>query len=115
MIYHIYWGTSGNSGLYLDEIYQTLKKTGHKQRVFVSYYYPFEYGDKIFFRYGDIAHSKFTGKIRSIIQLIEIIISFLRVLISAYKDKPQIINYSHIGQSYFFILFLIGIEKGIWS
>ena len=22
MIYHIYWGTSGNSGLYLDEIYE---------------------------------------------------------------------------------------------
>ena len=49
MIYHIYWGTSGNSGLYLDEIYQILKKGGYNQKIYVNYYYPFGYGEKIFF------------------------------------------------------------------
>ena len=26
LIYHIYWGTSGNSGLYLDEIFERNKE-----------------------------------------------------------------------------------------
>lgn len=114
MIYHIYWGTSGNSGLYLDEIYQVLK-VKHEQRVFVSYYYPFEYGDKIFFRYTDIAHGQFTGLVRKVLQLIEIIFSFLRILIFAAKDKPQIINYSHAANSYPFILYFLLILKKVSS
>jgi hypothetical protein len=47
MIYHIYWGTSGNSGLYLDEIYQILKKGGYNQKIYVNYYYPFGYGENL--------------------------------------------------------------------
>ena len=50
MIYHIYWGTSGNSGLYLDEIYQILKKGGYNQKIYVNYCYPFGYGERIFFK-----------------------------------------------------------------
>lgn len=61
MIYHIYWGTSGNSGLYLDEIYQILKKGGYNQKIYVNYYYPFGYGEKIFFKRGDVAMSRYKG------------------------------------------------------
>ncbi len=111
IIYHIYFGTSGNSGLYLDEIYQTLKKEGFQQRVFVSCFYPFAYGEKVFFRYGDIAHSKFRGKFRKVIQLIEIVIAFIKILVIAFINKPKVINYSHIGQSYFFIYYFLVLLK----
>ena len=103
MIYHIYWGTSGNSGLYMDEIYQTLKENGFFQRVFVNYYYPFKYGDKIFFRRGDIAHSKYTETKRKIFQLMEVLKGYVQILFYSIRDRPELINYSHVGQSYFFI------------
>lgn len=103
LIYHIYWGTSGNSGLYLHEIFQTLKRSGYDQRAFVNYYFPFDYGDKIFFKRGDVAHSKYKGTVRKIIQLFEVLKGFGKILVSSYKEKPQVINYSNVGKSYFFI------------
>lgn len=103
MIYHIYWGTSGNSGLYLHEIYHTLEKHGFQQRAFVNYYYPFGYGNKIFFKRGDVAHSKYKGTVRKIIQLFEVLFGFLIILVYSFKERPQVINYSNVGTSYFFI------------
>ena len=111
IIYHIYWGTSGNSGLYLDEIYQVLKSNGYEQRVFVNYYYPFDYGNKIFFKRGDIAHGKYKGAVRKIFQLLEILKGYALILCYAIKERPSIINYSHIGQSYFFIVWFLRVLK----
>ncbi|CDD97620.1 predicted protein [Bacteroides intestinalis CAG:315] len=112
MIYHIYWGTSGNSGLYLDAIYKVLDSKGYKQRAFVNYYYPFDYGDKLFFKRGDVAFSKYKGKTRKIFQLIEVLKGYFLILIYSIKDKPQLINYSHAGHSFFFIpLFLKLLKK----
>lgn len=113
MIYHIYWGTSGNSGLYLDEIYQVLDKAGVKQKTFVSYYYPFDYGEKIFFKKTDIAHAKLTGKKRAVVQLWELFVSFITILKSAKKDKPKIVNYSNIGTDYFFIYWFVYLLKKV--
>lgn len=110
-IYHIYWGTSGNSGLYLDEIYQALKGEGITQRVFVNYYYPFDYGDKIFFKRGDVAMSKYQGKLRKLFQLQEIIFGYIRIIFASMKDRPELINYSHVGQSYFFIVWFLKLLK----
>ena len=107
LIYHIYWGTSGNSGLYLHEIYNTLNRAGFQQRAFVNHYYPFNYGDKIFFKRGDVAHSKYKGNVRKLIQLFEVFKGFGKILLSSYNEQPQVINYSNVGTSYFFIpLFL---------
>lgn len=113
MIYHIYWGTSGNSGLYLDEIYQVLKKEGISQKVFVNYYYPFDYGDKIFFKRGDIAMSKYKGKIRKFFQLQEVICGYVKILYVSRRDRPELINYSHVGQSYFFIPWFLKMLKKV--
>lgn len=113
MIYHIYWGTSGNSGLYLDEIYQCLKGAGYNQRVFVSYYYPFNYGDKIFFRRSDMAHCKLQGFKRKILQLFEIMIAFIKILMVAKKEKPEIINYSLISGSYGFVIWFLKLLKKV--
>lgn len=113
MIYHIYWGTAGNSGLYLDEIYQTLKKAGFEQRAFVNYYYPFDYGEKVFFRYGDVGHSKMTGKVRRVVQLFEIIWGYIKILLYACKEKPEVVNYSHASKSYMFINWFIRILRKV--
>ena len=109
LIYHIYWGTSGNSGLYLHEIFQTLKRSGYDQRAFVNYYFPFDYGDKIFFKRGDVAHSKYKGTVRRIIQLFAVLKGIGKILVSYYKQKPQVINYCYVGQSYFFFHFYLPI------
>lgn len=103
MIYHLYYGTSGNAGLYLDEIYQVLKENGLEQRVFVNYYYPFNYGDKVFFRFGDVGHSKLSSRIRKVVQLVELLSGFGYILLCSIKDRPKLINYSHVANSYLFI------------
>lgn len=102
MIYHIYWGTAGNSGLYLDAIYQVLKNAGYEQRVFVSAYYPFDYGEKIFFPKSEIEHCKVKGVLRRLLQAFEFFIGFTKVLISVIREKPEVINYSliHDGSPY---------------
>lgn len=111
MIYHIYWGTSGNSGLYLDEIYQVLKNAGFAQKAFVNYYYPFDYGEKIFFKRGDVAMSRYKGKIRKLFQLQETLFGYAKILIYSIQDKPMVINYSHVGQSFFFIIWFLKLIK----
>lgn len=113
IFYHIYWGTSGNSGLYLDEIYQCLKDAGYNQRIFVSYYYPFDYGDKIFFRHSDMAHCKVKGIRRKILQLCEIVTAFIKITIAAKKEKPSIINYSLISGSYGFVIWFLKLLKQV--
>lgn len=100
MIYHIYWGTAGNAGLYLDEIYQTLAKAGYKQEVFVSYYYPFDYGHKIFFKFTDLGHSVVKGKIRLVLRLFELIFALTYVYICILVERPQVVNFSLIGHMF---------------
>lgn len=96
-IFHIYWGTAGNAGLYMDEIYQTLKKAGYEQKTFVSYYYPFDYGEKVFFKRTEMEHCKYTGTKRRIMQAFELLIALIKILLAGKKDKPQIINYSYVS------------------
>ena len=106
MIYHIYWGTAGNAGLYLDEIYQCLKSEGFAQEAFVNYYYPFDYGHKVFFRLTEMGHGKNLGKLRNPVRLIELIGALTRIYIYILWHKPQIINYSLIGVFSPVVLFL---------
>lgn len=98
MIYHIYWGTAGNAGLYLDEIYQTLQKAGYKQKVFVSYYYPFDYGEKVFFKRTEMEHCRYKGLVRKFLQVYEFVVALFRIFLQAFKDKPNVINYSYVNR-----------------
>ena len=104
MIYHIYWGTAGNAGLYLDEIYQALKKVGYQQKAFVSYYYPFDYGEKIFFKRTEMEHSQYKGGLRKMLQAVELIAALIKIYISVKKDNPEIINYSYVSSGNVIIL-----------
>lgn len=110
-IYHIYWGTAGNAGLYLDEIYKVLEEGGYKQKAFVNYYYPFPYGEKVFFKYGDIGNSKLSARKRRLVQFLEILYGFSIALFSSIFVRPRIINYSHVANSYFFIRVYLKILK----
>ena len=107
MIYHVYWGTAGNAGLYLDEIYQTLKKSGYKQKAFESYYYPFEYGEKLFFRRTEMEHCRCRGKLRKVIQGWELLVALISILSCAWKDKPRIVNYSYVSVGSILILYFL--------
>lgn len=107
MIYHIYWGTSGNAGLYTDEIYQTLNKAGFDQKVFVSYYYPFDYGEKVFFKRTEMEHCRYKGIFRKLMQAFELVYALILIWINAKRDKPQIINYSYVSRGNFLILFFL--------
>jgi len=111
MIYHIYWGTAGNAGLYLDEIYQTLKAEGVEQEVFVSHYYPFDYGHKTFFRLTELGHCRRLGKLRNPIRYIELLRALFCIYFSIRRNKPQVVNYSLIGVFKPVILFLKLIKK----
>lgn len=107
MIYHIYPGTAGGQGLYIDEIYRTLKEIGFTQRAFVSYYYPFDYADRIYCKRSAIGHSKLSNRLRRIVMLFETLKAHFKVIWHAKKDKPEIINYSHTGSSYTFIVWFL--------
>lgn len=113
MIYHIYWGTAGNSGLYIDEIYQTLEKAGFNQKVFVSYYYPFNYGEKIFFKRTEMEHCHYRGLLRKLIQALELVYSLIVIWKNAKRDKPQIINYSYVSKGNSLILLFLRQLKGV--
>ena len=97
-IYHIYWGTAGNAGLYIDELYQSLKRAGFVQKVFVSYYYPFDYGEKVFFRRTEMEHCKCRGIARLFLQAFEFVLALCRIILQAFKDKPNVINYSYVNR-----------------
>ena len=111
MIYHIYWGTAGNAGLYLDEIYQALRSEGFEQEVFVSHYYPFNYGHKLFFRLTELGHCKRLGKLRNAIRYAELIYALSAVYISIKRHKPKVINYSFIGVFAPVLFFLKMVKK----
>jgi glycosyltransferase involved in cell wall biosynthesis len=113
MIYHIYWGTAGNAGLYLDEIYQTLQKAGYKQKVFVSYYYPFDYGEKVFFKRTEMEHCRYKGLVRKVLQAYEFVVALFRILLQAFKDKPNIINYSYVNRGNALLLRFLKCIKSI--
>lgn len=95
-IAHIYHGATGNNGLYTDEIVQALNRGDYLQQVYVSYYYPFRYGNKYFYKHTDMASGKNYGKFRPYFRGIELIIGLIRTFISILLKKPQIINYSLI-------------------
>lgn len=67
-LFHIYAGTQGSAGLYINEIIKALDLANIKQNAFVSYYYPFKNGKKIFYRFTDLAAGKKKTKYRPYIR-----------------------------------------------
>ena len=100
LIYHIYYGTQGTAGLYMDEIYQTLEKSGFSQKAFVSAYYPFNYGEKIYFKHSDIIHGVKNRRCRLLIRYLELICAMILLFVRTLVQRPKIINYSLLSVLY---------------
>lgn len=111
MIYHVYWGTAGNAGLYLDEIYQTLKADGFEQEAFVNYHFPFSYGHKVFFKWTEMGHCSVPRKLRNTVRLIELLYALTIIYINILIHRPEVVNYSLIGVFSPVLVFLKLIKK----
>ena len=111
-ILHIYSGTSGASGLYLNEIYSALNKK-YKQEVIVSYNYPFNYGKKWFYRFTDISSLDLEilkiQKIRYIVRFLELITTLLKIYFLLLFNNIKYVNYNlttDLFIEYIFLKFL---------
>ena len=93
---HVYAGTRGASGLYLDEIYKALKFK-YKQEVIVSAFYSFPYGKKWFYRYSDISSIGLNilnvNIIRKAVRFFELILTLIRTFIYIKIKKVRFVNY----------------------
>ena len=99
-ILHIYAGTSGAAGLYLDEIHLALNEK-YKQEVVVSYNYPFNYGKKWFYRFSDISSIGLKAlKIRKIRYIVIAGLSFFETLICSMNgNSTSVSSSSSVGKS----------------
>lgn len=96
-IIHVYHGSQGSGGLYIHEIYSELERKGLKQEAFLSYYYPFNYGKKIFFKYTDLASGLKKSRVRIYLRGIELLFGLLCTYFYIIINRPKIINYSLIS------------------
>jgi len=105
-IFFVYYSTAGNSGLYLNSIYEALKNRWDVTLA-VNYYYPFdsENTKKIYFKYTENTDEnkwlkKINKKIRKVIRLFELVIGYVKTLIEVRKIKPEILNYSLVNMPF---------------
>lgn len=106
-VVHIYYNTSGNSGLYLNAIYSALANE-YKQTLFVNKYYPLMNKDfkAILFplteRNENNCH-KFILRysfIRKAVRFVELLIGNARIVKFVKNNAPDIINYSLTNMPY---------------
>lgn len=110
-IYHVYAGTQGSAGLYINEIIKSIGLAAIQQKAFVSYYYPFKNAKKLFYRFTDLASERKKSKFRPYFRYIELIYGLTLVFFEALFKHPRYINYS-LNSTYFpEYIFLILIKK----
>src|SRR5882672_8548600 len=81
--------TSGCAGGYVDGLYKNIERNGAVE-VAVSYYFPFKYGKRVFFKYSELAAQKRyrLGRARLYVRFLELLWSFVKLF--AY------ISFSHV-------------------
>lgn len=100
-IVHIYYNTSGNSGLYLNPIDNALKNE-FEQVFLVNYYYPIECDrfKRIFFKFTEKNENNSyhifleNRKFRKIIRFLELESANRKILQYVKRNRPDAINYS---------------------
>lgn len=107
---HLYFGTKGSAGLYLNEIYSTLAFMNIEQKVIVSNYFPFNYGYKIFFPLSDYFTNLFFF-LRLPLRAIELSLGYIGSLLILFKLRPRYLNYSLISLTRFDYYFLLLVKK----
>lgn len=109
-IIHLYFGTKGSAGLYLNEIYSTLLFINIRQKIIVSKYFPFNYGCKIFFPLTDYFSNLFSI-VRLPLRGIELCLGYFTSIIIIINSKPKYLNYSLISLTKLDYYFLLLVKK----
>jgi len=107
-IVHVYPGTGGAAGMYTDEIYNSLKPK-FSQICVVNVYYPFNYGEKIFYRFTEMVGKNSLRKypkFRLWIRLFELILGLIRTYMIIKINRPRLVNYSMTSNLYVEYLFI---------
>lgn len=100
-VYHIYYNTAGNSGLYLNPIHNALKDI-YEQKFFVNKYYPLDIPNfiRLFFPLTEKnennihKHILKFNFIRKVLRFFELKYGNNKMLNIIKKEQPDIINYS---------------------
>lgn len=109
-ITHLYFGTAGAAGLYTHRIHQALS-TEFSQDCIVSYYFPFSYGRRYFFRFTDMAGKnifKSWKYLRFSIRYLELVAGLSRSTFLLARNGSKLVNYNLISQhkvEYMFLRF----------
>lgn len=111
VLFHIYAGTQGSAGLYINEIIRAIEYADIQQEAFVSYYYPFKNAKKVFYRFTDLASERKKTKIRPYLRYFELIYGLCYVFFKALFKHPRYINYSLTSSYLPEYIFLILIKK----
>lgn len=107
-ILHIYAGTGGSAGTYIDGIYSSLNEH-FSQECIVNHYFPFKYGRKIFYKITEMTGPNFLKpfpKIRLVIRMLELICALVYSLFFIFITKPKVVNYSMTSNLYVEYIFL---------
>ena len=112
-ILHIYAGTGGAAGTYIDGIFSSLEGK-FKQECIVNYYFPFNYGKKIFYKVTEMSgKNKLSNfpRLRLVFRMMELVEALFFSLLYVFKLKPKVVNYSMTSNLKVEYLFLKIIKK----
>jgi len=87
--------TSGIAGAYIDGIYRHL---AHREavEVAVSHYFPFRYGERIFFKYSELTvqGTYRLGRARLYVRFAELLVAFARLFAWVMLSRVQVVCYA---------------------
>jgi len=107
-VLHIYAGTGGAAGTYIDGIFSALNGN-FSQECIVNYYFPFKYGKKVFYKVTEMSGANILSsfpRVRLGFRMLELIYALFFSLLYIFKHKPKVINYSmtsNLKVEYFFL------------
>lgn len=93
-IIHVYAGTSGISGTYIQEIALALESE-FSQELFVNYRFPFNNARKIFYRYSELSSKVFfSNSLRLVIRYIELLSGLIVVFKAILAKDVKVLSYN---------------------
>ena len=101
-IVHVYPGTGGAAGMYVDEIYNSLRSR-FSQICMVNFYYPFNYGDRVFYRFTEMVGTNIFRKypkFRLWVRLFELMLGLFHTYVVIKIKSPKLVNYSMTSNLY---------------
>lgn len=93
-IFHVYAGTAGISGTYLQEIVLALELE-FSQDLFVNYRFPFKNSRKIFYRYSELSSKRFfPNGFRLVIRYLELFYGLILVFKAIVANDVRVLSYN---------------------